>query len=244
MKDTLQDLIDHTSALGFIEVIKVVGSTTETTIAGVAENKNVILTGKLKNPHPELVGTFGMPNLAKLKTIIGFDDYDQDAKITMKHQNRNGVDVPELIHFETKTGDFVNEYRLMAQNVIEGLVKNVTFHGGNKWDVEFTPGVNSILRLKKQNQANSDEKHFMTRLDGTDIRVFFGDPNTHNGNFVFASNVSGKISKSQYWPVQEVISILNLPGDKTIKIMDQGAMEITVDSGLGVYSYLLPAQTK
>jgi hypothetical protein len=44
--------------------------------------------------------------------------------------------------------------------------------------------------------------------------------------------------------VKQVTSILGLPGDKKMKISDQGAMEITVDSGLAVYRYLLPGQTK
>jgi len=40
------------------------------------------------------------------------------------------------------------------------------------------------------------------------------------------------------------LSILSLPGDKKYRISDQGATEITVDSGLAVYQYLLPAQSK
>ena len=40
------------------------------------------------------------------------------------------------------------------------------------------------------------------------------------------------------------MSILNLAGDKTIKIADAGAMMITVDSGLAEYDYILPAQSK
>jgi hypothetical protein len=41
-----------------------------------------------------------------------------------------------------------------------------------------------------------------------------------------------------------VISILDLSGDKTFRISDDGAAQITVDSGLAVYNYILPAQTK
>jgi hypothetical protein len=37
---------------------------------------------------------------------------------------------------------------------------------------------------------------------------------------------------------------MDLPGDKTIKIADAGATEITVDSGMATYRYLLPAQAK
>jgi len=37
---------------------------------------------------------------------------------------------------------------------------------------------------------------------------------------------------------------LNLDGDLTMSISDQGAMMITVDSGMTKYDYILPAQSK
>jgi hypothetical protein len=44
--------------------------------------------------------------------------------------------------------------------------------------------------------------------------------------------------------VKEVMSILALSGDKTMRISDDGAAKITVDSGVAVYNYILPAQSK
>ena len=46
------------------------------------------------------------------------------------------------------------------------------------------------------------------------------------------------------FPISQVISILNLNGDATMKISDQGALQIIVDSGIAVYEYILPAMTK
>jgi hypothetical protein len=243
MKDTLLDIIQHTSALGFIDLIKVTGTDTNTTINAIAEDKSVIISGTFKNPHADFIGTFGMPNLGKLKTILGFDDYDKDSKISMTRTNRDNIDTPECIHFETKDGSFVNDYRLMAKSVIDDKVKNVTFKG-NGWNVEFEPSVASILRLKKQASANSEEQNFAVKLEGSDLKIYFGDPSTHSGNFVFQSNVSGSLSNKWQWPVNQVMSILSLPGDKKFRISDQGAAEITVDSGLALYQYLLPAKTK
>ena len=73
MKDNLQDLIEHTHGLGVIDLIKITGTQTETKIAAVAEDKSVIVEGSFKAPNAEFIGTFGMPNLGKLKTILGFD---------------------------------------------------------------------------------------------------------------------------------------------------------------------------
>jgi len=243
MRDDLQDLIEHTYSLGDIDLLKIVGTDKETHISAVAENKTVIIEGTFKNPNPEFIGTFGMPNLTKLKTILSFDDYDQDAKIFVKKESRNGTDVPALIHFETKVGDFVNDYRLMSSDLVIDKVKTVTFRGA-VWNVEFEPTVAGIQRLKKQAQANSEEQNFRTKIENGDLKIFFGDPSTHSGNFVFHPQVSGSLTHAWQWPVKQIISILDLSGDKVMRISDQGAAEITVDSGLATYRYLIPAQTK
>ena len=115
---------------------------------------------------------------------------------------------------------------------------------GAAWNVEFEPTVAGIMRLKKQAQANSEEDKFVTKTDKSDLKIYFGDPSTHSGNFVFHSGVTGTLSRPWQWPVKVFLSIMDLPGSKTVRISDQGAAEITVDSGLAVYRYLLPAQAK
>ena len=131
----------------------------------------------------------------------------------------------------------------MAKALIEEKVRNVTFKGA-AWDVEFEPTIAGILRLKKQAQANSEELNFTTKTDNGDLKIFFGDPSTHSGNFVFQPGVTGTLSRTWQWPVKVFLSIMDLPGDKTVRISDQGAAEITVDSGYTIYQYLLPAQAK
>ena len=64
------------------------------------------------------------------------------------------------------------------------------------------------------------------------------------GNFVYHPGVNGQLKRAWSWPAQQVMSILALTGDKTIRISDDGAAKITVDSGLAVYNYILPAQSK
>ena len=157
--------------------------------------------------------------------------------------NKEGVQTPSTIHFETKAGDFINDYRLMGKAIVEEKVKSVTFKGAT-WNVEFEPTIAGIQRLKRQASANSEEKNFITKTENGDLKIFFGDPSTHSGNFVFHPQVSGTLNKSWMWPVKEFLSIMDLPGDKTVRISDAGAAEITVDSGLAVYRYLLPAQAK
>jgi hypothetical protein len=240
MKDYLHDIVQHTHSLGFIDLVKITGTDSSTTIEAVSEDRIAIIQAQFHNPVPEFIGTFGMPNLGKLNTILNIPEYKEDASIVMTQKNTGE---PDGISFKNKNGDFKNDYRLMTANVVNDKLKTVKFKGV-KWGVEIEPSVASIQRLKFQSQANSEETTFIARTENNNLMFYFGDHSSHAGNFVFAHDVAGTLTKAWNWPVAAVISILNLPGDKMIRFSDEGAAQITVDSGLAVYNYVLPAQTK
>lgn len=240
MKDHLLDLVQHTYDLGCIDLIKVTGTTADTTVNGVAEDKSVILEAQFANPVADFIGTFGMPNLGKLKTLLNLQEYREDAKLTI---TKRGTGEPDGITFENKAGDFRNNYRFMASEIVNEKLKTLKFKGVN-WHITFEPTVAAIQRLKMQAQANSEEQNFQVKTENKNLKFFFGDHSTHSGNFVFQPDVTGTLKHSWSWPVAQVMSILSLTGDKTMKISDDGCMQITVDSGMAVYNYILPAQTK
>ena len=243
MKDYLLDIVQHTHNLGFIDLVKITGTDSETTINGLAEDKTVIMQAKFKNPVPEFIGTFGMPNLGKLKTILSLEDYKEDPTISVVIENRNGENIPSSVHFENVTKDFKNDYRFMIANVINDKLKSVTFKGA-RWGVDIVPTVAGITRLRAQASANSESTTFVAKVENGNLVFYFGDPSSHSGNFVFQPGVQGSLTKAWNWPVAAVIGILSLAGDKTFKISDDGAAMITVDSGIAEYNYILPAMQK
>ena len=243
MKDILQDIVTHTHALGFLPIIKISGTIEETNIESMAEDRSVILTAKTHMPVEEFQGTFGMPNLDKLNIHLKCPEYKDNAKIEVVRQQRNGVEIPTTMHFENATGDFHNDYRFMSTEIINEKLKTVKFKGA-AWDIEFQPAVASIQRLKFQSQAHSEETVFQVKTENSDLIVSFGDASTHAGKFTFQSPAGGKLKGTWSWPVVQVMQILGLAGDKTMKISDAGAMMITVDSGMVEYNYILPAQSK
>lgn len=240
MKDYLIDLIQHTHSLGCIELIKVIGTDKDTQISSITEDKTVIISGTFNKHISDFEGVFGMPNLSKLQIILGFDEYDEQAKISVLRENDG---TPSSVHFETKTGDFVNNYRFMGKLTVEEKIKNFQFKVP-VWHVTFSPSTAGIIRLKKQANANSEEPTFTIKTDNGNLKIHFGDVSTHSGNLVFHSGITGTLTRSWQWPVKVFLSIMDLAGDKVIKISDQGACEIIVDSGLAVYKYILPAQSK
>ena len=243
MRDHLLDLVGHTYDLGCIDTIKITGDATETLINGVAEDRSVIIEGKFLVPVADFVGTFGMPNLSKLKILLNLQEYKENAKIAVVRQDRGGEQIPVGLHFQNATGDFKNDYRLMTSSIVEEKLKTPKFRGVT-WHVEFEPLVAGIQRLKMQASANSEELNFKAKTDGQDLKFFFGDHSTHAGEFVFHAGVSGSLKRAWSWPVKQFISILDLAGDKVVKISDDGAAQITVNSGIAEYNYILPAQQK
>lgn len=243
MRDYLLDIVSHTHSLGVIDLVKITGTSESTLVNAVGEERVAIVEAQFHNPVPEFIGTFGMPNLGKLNTILNIPEYKEDAKVTIITQNKDGVDVPTGIHFENKDGDFKNDYRFMSAEIVNDQLKTVKFKGV-KWGVEIEPSVASIQKLRFQAQANSEETTFIAKIENNNLMFYFGDHSSHAGNFVFAHDVAGSLTKAWHWPVSAVISILSLPGDKMIRFSDEGAAQITVDSGLAIYNYILPAQTK
>jgi hypothetical protein len=243
MKDILQDLVAHTHQLGFLPLVKISGTDTSTQIESMAEDRSVIVQATTKTPVAEFEGTFGMPNLEKLNIHLKCPEYKENAQISVVTAVRNNETIPTGLHFKNEAGDFQNDYRFMNSEIINEKLKTVKFKGA-KWDIEFEPTVASIQRLKFQAQAHSEETVFQVTTKDDNLVFSFGDASTHAGNFVFQANVDGKLKQTWSWPVQQMMSILTLSGDITMRIADAGALQITVDSGLAEYNYTLPAQSK
>lgn len=240
MRDHLLDLVSHTYDLGCIDLVKIVGDDTTTAISGLAEDRSVVIEGQYAGPVPEFIGTFGMPNLNKLKILLNIQEYKENAKLSI---TKRADGQPDGINFENATGDFKNNYRFMSSEIINEKLKTVKFKGVN-WHIEFEPSAAAIMRLKMQAQANAEETVFQAKTENGDLKFTFGDHSTHSGSFVFESGVKGQLKRAWSWPINTVISILSLTGDKIMKVSDDGAAMITVNSGIATYNFILPAQSK
>ena len=245
MIDILRDIVKHTHGLGFLDLVKITGTSNETTIDSMAEDRSVILQGSFHKPQTEMDGTFGMPQLGKLDIHLKCPEYKEKAKITVLKGTRNSTEVPTGIHFENEKGDFKNDYRFMNAEIINEKLKTVKFKGV-KWDVEIEPTVASVQRFNFQSIANTEHNSFVVRTENNDLIFTFGDQASHGGEFVFAGDVKGTLNKGWSWPVAQVLQILKLSDSAkvTLHFSNEGAMMGTVDSGLGKYQYIIPAQAQ
>ena len=245
MIDILKDIVKHTHGLGFLDLVKITGTESETAIDSMAEDRSVILQGSFHKPQTEMAGIFGMPQLSKLDIHLKCPEYRDKANIKVVKGNRNGAETPVSIHFENEKGDFKNDYRFMNAEIINEKLKTVKFKGV-KWDVEIEPSVASVQRFNFQSVANTEHNTFVVRTKDGNLIFTFGDKASHGGEFVFATDVKGTINKDWAWPVAQVLQILKLSDSAklTLKFSNEGAMQITVDSGQGKYNYIIPAQAQ
>lgn len=242
MKDILQDIVSHTNSLG-LALLKVSTDKKGTEITSLTEDRSIILFAETHNKVDEFNGVFGMTNLDKLSLHLKNPEYRENAKIEVVTEERNDEEIPTHIHFENEAGDFENDYRFMNQQIIETKLKTVKFKGAT-WQVDFQPSVAAIGRLKLMAAAHSEEPHVNISTNKEGLEFQFGDMSSHAGKFIFNADPDQKLKKSWAYPIKQLQEILSLDGEISMYISDDGAMKITVDSGLISYDYILPAQAK
>ena len=243
MKDILQDIVSHTHALGNLDLLKITTDNKTTEIESLAEDRSVILKATTHTRVEEFEGVFGMTNLSKLQLHLKNPEYREKAKIEVVADTRDDVTFPSYIHFENERGDFQNDFRFMNQQIIESKLKSVKFKGVT-WHLDFMPSAASINRLKLMTSVHTEEPHVTLSTDNNGLNFSFGDAGSHAGSYVFNHDNNSQLTRDWAYPVTQIQSILNLDGDIVMKVSDEGAMQITIDSGLALYNYILPAQAK
>lgn len=243
MKDFLQDLVAHTNALGILPIVRITADNGKIEMDSIANDHSVVLYASTHQPVAELDGVFGMPNLNKLDLHLKCPEYKSGASITLQHDTRNDKLVPTGLLFKNKAGDYSNNYRFMSREIVDKKL-DAFEKPSIKWNIEFHPTQANIQRFKHQIAAHTEEDYFSIELKNGDITFSLGTEISHAGSFVFEPNVKGRLKSVLGFPKNSVLTVLNLNGNKTIKLSDApGALQITVDSGIASYDYIFPANT-
>lgn len=244
MKDFLQDIVAHIHTLGVLPNIRVNATSSQVDIDALSDDRHVVLKASTHKNVNGLEGSFAMNNLHKLDLHLKCPEYRDNANISVVIENRGGVMIPTGIHFQNETGDFQNDFRFGHKSLLDlTMMKSVDLNINN-WDIEFQPTQANIQRFKYQVSAHTEETLFHVSTQDNNLIFSFGDLNTHAGSFVFQSGITGTITGNWLWPKSTILNVLNLDGDKFVKITDKGAFQITVDSGIAVYNYIFKAHVK
>lgn len=248
MQDILKDIVKHTHSLGIIQAAKVTTDDEGTLIDAMDDDRTVVLRGKLHKSVLEFTGKFGLGRLGVLNGYLNYEGEDKEGKavrasVEVGHEERNGENVPTQLSFSIP-GAMQSTYRVIVSELVDAQIKTANFKGA-KWDVEVMPQ-KAIKDLQYfAGILGAFDLLFTVKTVDGDLKFFIGDRSTDRVELPFASNVTGELKSGWSFPLSTVLTILKLGDTSTmsVKISDQGAMMIQVDSGLGLYEYILPAKS-
>lgn len=245
-KDVVQDIVKMTAGLGFINAVKVTGTDSETSLDAMDTERTVIVKAKLHNPVTEFVGEFGLGNLGFLSGVTSLPNYkEDDATIEVVTRERNGVNTPDHLLFKDKEGN-IDQYRFMSKEIIEQNLQTVKFKG-TEWDVTFEPTKAKVSELQAiAGIYGGIEPNFTVKtVDGNLVVTVGASDGSFTGKRTFAHNVDGELNEGYAWPLGQTLNILKLGMSATcvMQISKRGALQISIDTGIGKYDYILPALT-
>jgi hypothetical protein len=245
IKDILKDVLKHTHGLGIFEMVKITGDLENTDIQTVDPEKTVIFKGKTVNPVPDFVdATLGLSRMGVLQGYLNYPGFDnEDATVEVVRQERNGEDIPTEVAFKSTDGNDAN-YRFMLADVVNQQMKDITFKGAD-FPVNIVPTAKNLKDLNYFNGIlGAYEATFSPKTDGTNLTFHIGDGVSDRAKVHINSTIDGSIARDWKWPLDIVLKILRLSDSANcvLSINDQGLMQIKVLSGLGEYTYLLPAK--
>ena len=246
IKDIFKDILRHSHALGFIEMVKISGTAEGTTIEAMDADKTVILQGKLHNPVADFIDqTVGLSRMSVLDGYLKFPGFgDEGAKVEIETQSRNGEDIPVEIAFESAEGHS-GSYRFMLADVINQQLKTVKMKE-IPWDVTIVPTQKNLKDLGYFNGVlGGFEPVFSPTTESGALYFNIGEGAGDKGKLPINNNVDGELSGNWKWEIDKALSILRLSDSAncTVSFSNAGAMQIVIDSGLGEYTYILPAKS-
>ncbi len=242
--DSFKDIVKHTSSLGFIDMCKIVGTSTDAKIEAIDADKTVVVFGSMYQPITGIDSTVGLSRIAILKGYIDFPLFSSDkASTTIVTELRNNVTVPTEIKFVSGSGHTAN-YRFMSEAMVNEQIKVPPFKGAT-WNLTIEPERRKIAELAYfQGVLGGFEKRFVVSVDQGTVNFSVGSGPTDRTIVPFAENVTGTMKHQWSWPLSQVLGILKLSetaSTTTMNFSDMGALKIDIDSGIGKYSYILPA---
>lgn len=238
--DSFQDIIKHTASLGCIEMVKIIGTTATTKIETKDGDNTVVIFGEMYQPIAGIDSTLGLSRLAVLKGYIGMHEGSDVSIVT---ETRGSVVVPTEITFDNRDG-FISNYRFMSESMINDQVKVPPFKGAS-WDVIVTPTKSAISMLNDNfGVLGAYEKKFTVGITKGTINFSIGTGPTDRTVVPFAKGVTGTLKHQWSYPLPQVLAVLKLTDTAatySMSFSDQGALKIDIDSGIGKYSYIIPA---
>lgn len=238
--DAFRDIVKHTSSLGFIDMVKIVGTEEDAKVESIDADKTVVIFGSMYQPIPDIDTTVGLSRLGILK---GFMDLHSASSVTVVKETRSGQEIPTELRFDDGASS-VASYRFMSESMVNEQIKVPPFKGA-VWNVSVTPEKKCISNLAAyQGILGGFEKRFTVSTKNNTLLFSIGSGPTDRTSIPFAKDITGSLKSQWSYPLTQVLNILKLvdsSASATVNFSDMGALKIDIDSGISKFSYILPA---
>lgn len=240
----LRDVIKHTHDLGFIDYVKIEGDV----VKAIAEDKSVVVRGKLKNSIPELEGhKVGLSKMAILKGLLEFPPFQEDDADVhiVEGGTASGELYPRNVVFASGH-NHKSQYSFLSGINADARVK-VPKLGNINFDVDFTPTRKNLKDMSYfSGVLGSLHKTFKVKMIGGSLEFVIGDENSMQSVIPVAEGLSGILATEMIFPLANVLSALRLAETSNCEIgfADKRGMKIHIDSGIGEYTYYFPTRKR
>ena len=241
MIKTIREIIKFAGNVGTVNILKVNGSENSTSIVGLDEQRELVITINLANALPDLSGEFGFGYLPFLSKLIDMPN----SQFSVIRGTHKGEEVPEAFTFEDAGGTTVN-YRLMAKEATPTIGQFV----GVDWKIELSPTKSKIAEFMSYasafNSLGSQYDRFGISTSKGKLNLVLGDidGSTSKGSVVFADGITEALSTTYKWPVQKFIQSLKLINDSAAIATNSAisfsekAIKVDIKTEKATYEYL------
>lgn len=245
MKDNIQDLVKYVISTGFFDKIKINSNDKGVTIEALEKEKDVVLKGNFLAPIDDLDGEFGLSNLSLLGHISSDQEFtSKDSTIEVIYENKNGQKNPAELKYVNKSKSHIN-YRFMAANLLPAQPKFME----PTWDVVVKPSKANIEQFAwAANGLSAYEQYFIPKIENGELKFYIGEENGANqrGAVTFAKDLKEKFDNVNKWRIEHIQPVLKLAiaADCEMAFSTKGVIQITINTGVGVYKFIFPAKSR
>lgn len=235
LRDVLRDLVTTTAGIDF-DCIAVSsedrGQGQRIYMEAYTGDKNLVMRAVTKEDVPEVVGRFGIGNIGMLQGLLNLNVYKSDStKISVNA--KDGV----VKSLSFKSDDANTNYLVVAEKFIPPQPRFTD----QPYDVQVTPSASKVNELKSFSGVfKSFSAHVTPYTDDNSLYFYVGEKNknNHTGTLLF-SKTDGELTQGYGYPIERVLQALNRVNNaeqKSLGITKTGMLNVTVDTGIAVYS--------
>ncbi|AQW88788.1 hypothetical protein pEaSNUABM50_00259 [Erwinia phage pEa_SNUABM_50] len=235
LRDVLRDLVTTTAGIDF-DCIAISsedrGQGQRIYMEAYTSDKNLVMRAVTKEDVSEVVGRFGIGNLGMLQGLLNLNVYKSDStKISVNAKDG----VVKSLSF---TSDDANTNYLV---VAEKFIPPQPRFTDQPYDVQVTPSASKVNELKSFSGVfKSFTAHVTPYTEDNSLYFYVGEKNknNHTGTLLF-SKTDGDLTQGYGYPIERVLQALNRVNNaeqKSLGITKTGMLNVTVDTGIAVYS--------